>query len=87
MSDVYLLVCVTSPDLITGDCPSSARRSLVVDDVQLQAGKAVVQVDRTHNQESYDDMVQMFGLFVLVIISVWGAKRLLNLFSSDTERG
>lgn len=90
MANVHLVACVVPPDLTAstfGDCPTAYRRSLVVDDIQLQAGQAVVQVDRTHNQEAYNDMTTMFGLFVLAIIGVWGAKQLLNLFSSDTERG
>lgn len=91
MADVYLVVCTTAPNIITNTysnwCPAANRRVLVVDDIQLQVGQAVIQVDRTHNQAAYDDMLTMFGLFILVIIGVWGAKQLLNLFSSDTERG
>jgi flagellar biogenesis protein FliO len=32
------------------------------------------------------DMAQLFGLMVLVLVSVWGAKQLLRIFSDDTTK-
>lgn len=90
MAQVRLVACVSAPNITTSTyaswCPAADRRVLVVDDVQIQAGQAIVQVDRTHNQTAYDDMLTMFGLFILALVGIWGAKQLLNLFSSDTEK-
>lgn len=88
MANQFLLVCASPLDLaaptLAGACPSAY--SLPVDAAQLSAGLVTVSVDRTHNQESYDDMGLMFGAFVVVLISIWGAKQLLRLFTSDPER-
>ncbi len=38
------------------------------------------------NFERTQDMMELFWAFVLVLVSIWGAKQLLNLFSTDSER-
>ncbi|MBA4254299.1 MAG: hypothetical protein C0445_00300 [Polaromonas sp.] len=90
MAQVQIVACTVAPNITTTTysswCPAANRRILLVDDIQIQAGQAIVQVDRTHNQQAYDDMLVMFGLFILALVGIWGAKQLLNLFSSDTEK-
>lgn len=38
------------------------------------------------NPERIQDMMEMFWLFVLALIGVWGSKQLLNLFSTDSDK-
>lgn len=90
MAQVQIVACTVAPNITTTTysswCPAANRRILLVDDVQIQAGQAVIQVDRTHNQVAYDDMLIMFGLFILALVSIWGSKQLLKLFTSDTDK-
>lgn len=38
------------------------------------------------NVERTQDMMEMFWAFVLVLVSIWGLKQLLNLFSTDSDK-
>lgn len=38
------------------------------------------------NPERIQDIMEMFWLFVLALIGVWGSKQLLNLFSTDSDK-
>lgn len=38
------------------------------------------------NPERIQDMNDMFWLFALALIGVWGAKQLLNLFTTDSDK-
>lgn len=69
-------------------CPLANRGSMYVDKDILQAANVVSVelqpsgVDATRIQ----DMAQLFGLMVLVLVGVWGAKQLLRIFSDDTTK-
>lgn len=38
------------------------------------------------NVERSQDMMEMFWAFVLVLVSIWGLKQLLNLFGTDSDK-
>jgi len=90
MPTVHIIVCNVPPNISTNTygsaCPISARSSIAFDSAQLSAGLVTVSVDRTHNQDSFEDMSLMFGFFILALVGIWGSKQLLNLFSTDTHR-
>ena len=49
--------------------------------------KQTLTVDTASNPERVLDMQAVFYGFLLVLVTVWGVKHLLNLFTGDTDRG
>lgn len=88
MSKAYIVACVDVPNINTANYSELCinKIHIPVDPLQLSAGLVTVSVDRTHNQESYDDMGLLFGGFIVVLVSIWGVKQLLNLFTGDTDK-
>lgn len=61
--------------------------SLIVHDPDCLSGLKLVTVSDTDSSpERVQDMTDLFYVFLLVLVTVWGLKQLLNLFSGDTSR-
>jgi len=45
------------------------------------------EVNNPANADRVQDMTDLFYAFLLVLVTVWGAKQILNLFTGDTDRG
>lgn len=91
MPNVYLIGCTSPPNLagtsLAAQCPVANRFTFVVDSVKLEAANLSVEViGDPFNSDRITDMAQLFGLMVLVLVTVWGAKQLLRIFSEDSTR-
>ncbi len=91
MANVNLVVCTTTPNLTTTTysswCPSANRRIIVVDDIELAAAALEVSVKpEPIDNVRVQDMYALFIAFVAVLVTVWGVKQLLRLFTGDMER-
>lgn len=45
-----------------------------------------IKVDTASDPQRVQDMTDLFYAFLLVLVTVWGLKQLLNLFAGDTSR-
>ena len=91
MSIVYLIACIAQPNTATNNysdsCPESARLRLAVDDSVIQGTTLTVSTKpEPIDLERLADQYDLFIAFLVVLVSVWGIKQLLNLFSHDTSR-
>jgi hypothetical protein len=92
MAKVQIVACIAAPNITTSTysswCPAASRRILVVDDVVIQGTTLEVQATAEPvDPDRVADMAALFGLFIGVLVIVWGSKQLLNLFSGDIEKG
>lgn len=47
----------------------------------------IVQVEPAPaSAENVQDYLDLFGLGILALVTVWGLKQVLNLFTSDTDK-
>lgn len=53
----------------------------------LEANGGSIKVDVESDPQRVQDMNDVFYMFLLVCVTVWGVKQLLNLFTGDTDRG
>lgn len=53
----------------------------------VEASPPKLSIDTASNPERVFDMQAVFYGFLLVLVTVWGLKQLLNLFTGDTDRG
>lgn len=91
MADMYLIGCTTPPVLsgtsLAAQCPIANRRAFLVDSAKLEAANLQLElIPSSIESERIQDMAQLFGLMVLVLVGVWGAKQLLRIFSDDTTK-
>lgn len=91
MANVNLVVCITAPNLTTTTysawCPSANRRIIVVDDVELAAANLEVSVKpEPVDNVRVQDMYALFLALLAVLVTVWGVKQLLRLFTGDSDR-
>lgn len=87
MATVYLQACSVAPDITTSSCPAANVRAIAVDDVVIQGTTLKVETTpQPIDPVRVQDMQALFIAFVAVLVSVWGLKQLLRLFTSDTER-
>lgn len=67
-------------------CPGSVI-FFEVDAAQLQSATLEFKIAQpTIDTQRILDMNDMFWAFVLALVSIWGVKQLLKLFSSDTDK-
>lgn len=52
----------------------------------LEAKGGTIKVDGTSDPQRVHDMTDLFYAFLLVLVTVWGIKQLLNLFTGDTSK-
>lgn len=91
MANIYLIGCTIAPNLsgttLAAQCPIANRFSFVVDSAKLEAANLSVEVIASPlDNDRISDMAQLFGVMLLVLVSVWGAKQLLRIFSEDSTR-
>lgn len=91
MANVNLVVCTVAPNLTTTSyaswCPAASRRVIVVDDVELAAAVLEVSVKpEPVDSVRIQDMYALFLAFLAVLVTVWGVKQLLRLFTGDSDR-
>ena len=91
MADMYLIGCTTPPSLsatsLADQCPVANRRAFPVDSAKLEAANLQLElIPSSIESDRIQDMAQLFGLMVLVLVGVWGAKQLLRIFSDDTTK-
>lgn len=62
--------------------------TIVVDD-SCSAGlvlQTLQEIENPVNPDRIQDLTSVFYAFLAVLVIVWGAKQLLNLFTGDTSR-
>lgn len=59
----------------------------ILSTAELAELKRTIKVDTASDPERVLDMQAVFYGFLLVLVTVWGVKQLLNLFTGDTDRG
>lgn len=91
MALVYIVACTVPQNLagttLATECAAANRRLLQVDDVELQAASLEIGIKpESIDPERVNDIYLLFIAFMVVLVAVWGIKRLLALFSSDIEK-
>ena len=69
---------------IIGYDPTCSAGLLLLTQAELDSNK--IQVNTASDPERVADMAALFYAFLAVLVVVWGIKRLLNLFTGDTEK-
>lgn len=92
MATVFVMACTGSLNVTTSDfsqwCPVNNRRIVGIDDSQQTqtASQSVTIATEPISAERVADMQALFLAFLAVLVTVWGLKQLLRLFTNDTER-
>lgn len=93
MATVFVMACTGSLNVTTSDfsqwCPVNNRRIVGIDDQQQQPAtstQSVTIAPEPISPQRVQDMQALFLAFLAVLVSVWGLKQLLRLFTSDTEK-
>lgn len=66
--------------------PTCASGLQILTAAEIQANKNQLTMDSTSNPERVADMEALFYMFLVVLISVWAIKRLLDLFSGEGDK-
>lgn len=64
--------------------PACTSGLVILTQAEIDANK--LQINTASDPERVADMAVLFYAFLAVLVVVWGAKQLLNLFTGDTER-
>lgn len=67
---------------VDGDCSSGLQ---LLTKAEIDAMKTI-KLDTSSDPQRVQDMTALFYAFLAVLVVVWGAKQLLNLFSGDTSK-
>lgn len=67
--------------------PGCAAGLEVLSQSEIAELKQTLKVDTSSDPQRVLDMQAVFYGFLLVLVTVWGLKQLLNLFTGDTDRG
>jgi hypothetical protein len=95
MATVFVMACTGSLNVTTSDysqwCPVNNRRIVSIDDQQQQqqpttSTQSLTIAPEPISPQRVEDMQALFLAFLAVLVSVWGLKQLLRLFTSDTEK-
>lgn len=78
----YYLTSVVPVLGIDGDCSSGLQ---VLTKAEIDTMKTL-KVDTSSDPQRVQDMTDLFYAFLLVLVTVWGIKQLLNLFTGDTSK-
>lgn len=66
--------------------PSCAAGLKVLTMAEIAELKQTLKVDSSSDPARVQDMTDLFYVFLLVLVVVWGIKQLLNLFTGDTSK-
>jgi len=93
MATIYLLGCKKPQNTTTINyqhiCAAGSGDviTIPVDDAIIQSTSLKINTTPDPiNSQRVDDMVLLFVSFIAILVSVWGLKQLLNLFSGDTSK-